>query len=170
MLSLVSNCSLCNCSSQSGSVLSQCLPGCVVNAKVLQGRLQGVLESFLLAVLGASTSLQISIEGALGKALVWHSGDVTSPVELNLAEHCEGTTDFCLLKDPCVRELVLPFHLEYLVKAVEVKAIQFLCMPLVHGPGLTCLEQDGEDDGSVDFCPAEFCRQAHPFTFPRQRT
>lgn len=34
--------------------------------------------------------------------------------------------------------------------AVEVKAIQFLCIPLVHGPGLTCIEQGGEDDGSVD--------------------
>lgn len=79
-----------------------------------QGSLQAVLETFPLVTLGVSTSLQVSIEDALGKTLtgMQHSGDVTSPVELSLAKHCIDITHLCLPKDLCVRDLVLPFHLE----------------------------------------------------------
>ena len=66
------------------SVLCFSLPGCWVQVKLFQGRLEGVLVSFLLSSMVAFSLRKLTEEEALGESLVWHSCNMASPSELGL--------------------------------------------------------------------------------------
>ena len=60
------------------------LPGCWVQMELFQGRLEGVLVSFLLSSMIAFSLHKLTEEEALGESLVWHSCNMASPSELGL--------------------------------------------------------------------------------------
>jgi hypothetical protein len=79
--------------------------------KLLREAFQRVFIALLLSTFGASTSLQLSIEYALGYTIFSHSGYVTSLSQLRLTQNGVDTHQIGFGEHYSVRDFVLPLDL-----------------------------------------------------------
>lgn len=134
-----------------------------LDAEILQGGFEAVFKPLLRSSLVSLAFGQLSVEEHFREPVALHTAHMSRPPELGFLQQGVNASHFSFAENFSVRNFVLPADLENLPQAIEVEAVEFFGMPLVHCPGLTGVQKNREDGCIVDL---QFGFQLQPSSVP----
>ena len=106
-----------------------------------------VFGPFLKSALVSLAKSEFSIQLLLWHPRYFHSYDVPCPSKLGLLDHGIDACSLCPVSDLQVCDLVFPLDAENWSQAAHVEAFQLFQLPSIPSPGLTSIQEAGEDNG-----------------------
>ena len=110
--------------------------------------------------------LELTEEDCFWHVYIFHPCDMASPAQLHLKQDGLYAGQAGCLEDFFVRHVVLPFDAKDGEQAALVKPLQEPDQLLIENPGLSTIQEGGNDDGPVylDLC-GEAKRVTLPYSF-----
>ena len=146
-----------------GMNLGSFLPGVRTDATALQRDFQCVFLAYLFASMTAFACFHLTIEQPLWEAHIRHAAHMPCPSQLRCLEQCMYAHDVYSMENFYIWNHILPFYMDKLSEAPDVKEVQLLWVVTVDCPSLTNIQKVRQSDCTVHL---EFGLQSNTSSFP----